>query len=52
MATSSASARMIATTLLVSGTTRARLQGQYALQPLPSVRVKGRSAEVEVYSLG
>jgi len=40
------------TTLLVSGATRAQLAGTYDLKPLPAVRVKGRSAEVEVYSLG
>jgi adenylate cyclase len=39
------------TDILVSGTTRARLDGSLALQPLPAVRVKGRSAEVEVYRL-
>jgi class 3 adenylate cyclase len=37
--------------ILVSATTRARLDGGPALEPLPAVRVKGRSAEVEVYRL-
>jgi adenylate cyclase len=40
------------TTLLVSSTTRALLKDAYSLQALPAVKVKGRSAEVEVYSLG
>jgi class 3 adenylate cyclase len=39
------------TDILVSATTRARLGNGVALQPLPAVRVKGRSAEVEVYRL-
>lgn len=39
------------THILVSGVTRAKLAGEYALKPLPTVRVKGRTAEVEVYSL-
>jgi adenylate cyclase len=38
--------------VLVSGSTRARLDGAVALVPLPSVKVKGRTAEVEVYALG
>jgi class 3 adenylate cyclase len=38
--------------VLVSGTTRARLDGGVALVPLPAVKVKGRTAEVEVYALG
>jgi adenylate cyclase len=38
--------------VLVSGTTRARLDGDLPLRPLPAVRVKGRVAEVEVYALG
>jgi adenylate cyclase len=38
--------------VLVSGTTRARLDGGLPLVPLPAVRVKGRAAEVEVYALG
>jgi class 3 adenylate cyclase len=37
--------------ILVSGTTRARLDGGPPLEPLPAVRVRGRSAEVEVYRL-
>jgi adenylate cyclase len=39
------------THILVSGATRACLTADYPLQPLPAVRVKGRTAEVEVYSL-
>jgi adenylate cyclase len=38
--------------VLVSGTTRARIDGDVPLRPLPAVRVKGRVAEVEVYALG
>jgi class 3 adenylate cyclase len=38
--------------VLVSGTTRSRLDGELPLVPLPAVRVKGRTAEVEVYALG
>ena len=37
--------------ILVSGTTRARLDGGPPLEPFPAVRVRGRSAEVEVYRL-
>ena len=37
------------TDILVSGTTRGRLDGSVTLEPLPAVRVKGRQAEVEVY---
>jgi adenylate cyclase len=37
--------------VLVSGTTRARIGGDRLLEPLPRMRVKGRSAEVEVYRL-
>ena len=40
------------TQILVSGETRRRLEGEFDLKPLPAVRVKGRTAEVEVYSLG
>jgi adenylate cyclase len=40
------------TDVLVSGTTRARLDGDLPLRALPAVRVKGRIAEVEVYALG
>ncbi len=39
------------TEILVSGVTKSRLQSQYQLSALPAVRVKGRSAEVEVFSL-
>jgi len=42
----------LATDVLVSGTTRARLNGGVTLRALPSVRVKGRTAEIEVYALG
>lgn len=38
--------------MLVSGSTRAKLDGDVPLRPLPAVRVKGRAAEVEVYALG
>ncbi|MBI4637553.1 MAG: HAMP domain-containing protein [Candidatus Rokubacteria bacterium] len=37
--------------ILVSGTTRRLLDGGFALEPLPAVRVKGKSDEVEVYRL-
>jgi adenylate cyclase len=37
--------------ILVSGDTRRRLNGQFDLVPLPAVRVKGLSMEVEVYRL-
>ncbi|MCW5628168.1 MAG: adenylate/guanylate cyclase domain-containing protein [Rhodoferax sp.] len=37
--------------ILVSGATRERLRAPVPLQALPAVRVKGRSAEVEVYRL-
>ena len=39
------------TRLLVSGATRAQLVDVSGLTTLPSVRVKGRQAEVEVYSV-
>ncbi len=39
------------THILISSVTRARIESTYALKALPSVRVKGRSAEVEVFSL-
>ena len=39
------------THILVSGATRARLEGNFGLKPLPAVRVKGRTAEVEVFAL-
>ena len=38
--------------VLVSGATRARLDADLPLTPLPAVKVKGRTAEVEVYALG
>jgi adenylate cyclase len=37
--------------ILVSGATRERLDGAFDLRPLPAVRVKGKSLEVEVYRL-
>ena len=37
--------------ILVSGTTRRHLDGQFELVQLPAVRVKGKSVEVEVYRL-
>ena len=37
--------------ILVSGDTRRRLDGLFALVQLPAVRVKGKSVEVEVYRL-
>jgi len=42
------------TQILMSGVTRARLPpgADFKLAPLPTVKVKGRSAEVEVFSLG
>jgi adenylate cyclase len=39
------------TQILVSSATRALLEATYPLKPLPAVRVKGRAAEVEVFSL-
>jgi len=39
------------TDVLVSGTTRARLEGGLCARAAPAVRVRGRSAEVEVYRL-
>ena len=39
------------TDILVSGATRALLDGEFELVALPAVRVKGRSAEVPVYKL-
>jgi adenylate cyclase len=41
----------VGTDILVSESTRRRLHGDYALEPLPAVRVKGKSAEVEVWAL-
>jgi class 3 adenylate cyclase len=35
--------------ILVSGTTARALDASAALQPLPAMRVKGKSAEVEVF---
>jgi adenylate cyclase len=37
--------------VLVSGATGRLLDGAFALAPLPAVRVKGRTVEVEVYRL-
>jgi adenylate cyclase len=37
--------------ILVSGDTRRLLNGRFELVPLPAVRVKGKSMEVEVYRL-
>ncbi|HEY7540422.1 MAG TPA: adenylate/guanylate cyclase domain-containing protein [Methylomirabilota bacterium] len=37
--------------ILVSGETRRRLDGRFELVPLPAVRVKGKSVEVEVFRL-
>ena len=39
------------TDILVSGTTREALDGEFELVALPAVRVKGRSVEVPVYKL-
>jgi len=39
------------TDILVSESTRRRLREDYALESRPAVRVKGKSAEVEVYAL-
>ena len=39
------------TQVLVSGVTHARLSSPVGLEPLPAVRVKGRSAEVAVFAL-
>jgi adenylate cyclase len=38
--------------ILVSGATARALDGSVALQPLPTVRVKGKSVEVEVFRVG
>jgi adenylate cyclase len=38
--------------VLVSATTRSQIDGELPLTPLPAVKVKGRTAEVEVYALG
>jgi UDP-N-acetylmuramate dehydrogenase len=37
--------------ILISGTTRAGLDGAVGVTPLPAARVKGRSAEVEVFAV-
>ena len=37
--------------ILISGDTRRMLDGRFELVPLPAVRVKGKSDEVEVYRL-
>jgi adenylate cyclase len=37
--------------ILVSTDTRRHLDGEFALTPLPAVRVKGKSTEVEVFKL-
>jgi adenylate cyclase len=37
--------------ILISATTRAALDGGVAVTPLPAARVKGRSAEVEVFAV-
>ncbi|HXU88528.1 MAG TPA: adenylate/guanylate cyclase domain-containing protein [Methylomirabilota bacterium] len=39
------------TDILISGTTRAALDADVTLAPLPAARVKGRSAEVEVFAV-
>jgi adenylate cyclase len=44
--------RELGADVLVSGTTRAQIDGDLPLTPLPAVKVKGRTAEVEVYALG
>jgi adenylate cyclase len=44
--------KQFGTHVLVSGTTRALLQHPQRLTAMPAVRVKGRNAEVEVFSLG
>lgn len=41
----------LGTEILVSGATQRMLGGDFNLRALPAVRVKGRSAEVEVYSV-
>jgi class 3 adenylate cyclase len=43
--------KMAGADILVSSTTRAALDGAVALTPLPASRVKGRSAEVEVFAV-
>ncbi len=44
--------KQFGTDILVSGTTRTLLGGEFEPVALPAVRVKGRSVEVEVYKLG
>ncbi len=44
--------RDLGTTLLISATTGARLADAPAMQSLPSLRVKGRVGEVELFSVG
>jgi len=39
------------TDILISATTRAALDGDVTLTALPAARVKGRSAEVEVFAV-
>ncbi len=41
----------LGTHILISGVTRARLSSTAELESLPAVRVKGRSAELEVFAL-
>lgn len=41
----------LGTTMLVSGATHARLAQRGGLEPLPAMKVKGRSAEVSVFAL-
>ena len=43
--------KQLGTDVLVSGATRQRLGSGFDLSALPAVRVKGRSAEVEVYAV-
>jgi class 3 adenylate cyclase len=43
--------KQVGADILVSGTTRGRLDRGPALEALPTMRVKGRSAEVTVYRL-
>jgi len=43
--------KQFGTHILVSGVTRALLQDSQGLAPMPTVRVKGRAAEVDVYRL-
>ena len=41
----------LGTTVLVSGATCERLRSSHGLQPMPAMKVKGRSAEVTVYAM-